>query len=183
MEYGHEQAVADGVNVDYDVYRIRTADHRGRRQRCEAGLLSSPHRDRLHAARRALGELDEDLTYDADQLDRDVVAEDQIRIVVRTFRDRLCTRNLPRPHRGAQDADLRQGRQPRRGHRRDRARGVRQGQRVLPEDHLPDDRRQAGGADQRLPQPLLPADRRHGGHDRHRHRHQAAGDPAVHAQR
>jgi len=24
MEYGHEQAVADGVNVDYDVYRIRT---------------------------------------------------------------------------------------------------------------------------------------------------------------
>ena len=25
MEYGHEQAVADGVNVDFDVYRIRTA--------------------------------------------------------------------------------------------------------------------------------------------------------------
>ena len=24
MEYDHEQAVADGVNVDYDVYRIRT---------------------------------------------------------------------------------------------------------------------------------------------------------------
>ena len=25
MEYGHEQAVADGVNVNYDVFRIRTA--------------------------------------------------------------------------------------------------------------------------------------------------------------
>jgi type I restriction enzyme R subunit len=25
MEYGHEQAVADGVNVNYDVYRIKTA--------------------------------------------------------------------------------------------------------------------------------------------------------------
>ena len=25
MEYSHEQAVADGVNVNYDVYRIRTA--------------------------------------------------------------------------------------------------------------------------------------------------------------
>ena len=25
MEYGHEQAVADGVNVNYDVYRIETA--------------------------------------------------------------------------------------------------------------------------------------------------------------
>ncbi len=24
MEYGHPQAVADGVNVNYDVYRIRT---------------------------------------------------------------------------------------------------------------------------------------------------------------
>ena len=24
MEYAHEHAVADGVNVDYDVYRIRT---------------------------------------------------------------------------------------------------------------------------------------------------------------
>ena len=24
MEYGHEQAVADGVNVGFDVYRIRT---------------------------------------------------------------------------------------------------------------------------------------------------------------
>jgi len=29
MEYGHEQAVADAVNVDFDVYRIRTqiTDH------------------------------------------------------------------------------------------------------------------------------------------------------------
>jgi type I restriction enzyme R subunit len=25
MEYNHDQAVADGVNVNYDVYRIRTA--------------------------------------------------------------------------------------------------------------------------------------------------------------
>jgi len=24
MEYGHEQAVADEVNVNYDVYRIKT---------------------------------------------------------------------------------------------------------------------------------------------------------------
>ena len=31
MEYNHEQAVADGVNVDFDVYRIRT-------QITEAGL-------------------------------------------------------------------------------------------------------------------------------------------------
>ena len=28
MDYGHEQAVADGVNVGFDVYRIETEDHR-----------------------------------------------------------------------------------------------------------------------------------------------------------
>ena len=32
MEYNHEQAVADGVNVNYDVYRIRTAITAGRLQ-------------------------------------------------------------------------------------------------------------------------------------------------------
>ena len=44
MEYGHEQAVADGVNVDYDVYRIRTADHRAAARTVEAGLLRRPAR-------------------------------------------------------------------------------------------------------------------------------------------
>ena len=63
-------------------------------------------------------------------------------------------RNLSRPHRGAQDAHLRQGRHPRRGHRRDRPRGVRQGQRLRPEDHLPHHRREAQGPDQDLPQQL-----------------------------
>src|SRR5690606_12488190 len=31
MEYTQEMAVADGVNVDFDIYRIRTKDHRARR--------------------------------------------------------------------------------------------------------------------------------------------------------
>ena len=34
-----QQAVADGVNVDFDVYRIRTADHREQGSTVEAGLL------------------------------------------------------------------------------------------------------------------------------------------------
>ena len=38
MEYNHEQAVADGVNVGFDVYRIRTAiSEQG--STVEAGLL------------------------------------------------------------------------------------------------------------------------------------------------
>ena len=94
MEYGHEQAVADGVNVGFDVYRIRTriTEHGATLER-EPGRFI-PHRDRRTRSRR-YAELDDDLTYTANQLDRDVVAEDQIRLVVRTFRDRLFTEIFP----------------------------------------------------------------------------------------
>ena len=40
-------------------------------------------------------ELDEDLTYTPGQLDRDVVATDQIRTVIRTFRDKVTTEIFP----------------------------------------------------------------------------------------
>ena len=93
-------------------------------------------------------------------------------------------RDLPRPHRRAEDADLRQGRHPRRGHRPDRARGVRQGQRLLPEDHLPaPPARSRRSCSTTFRNSLQPAHRRHRGHDRHRHRHQAAGDRDLHARR
>jgi type I restriction enzyme R subunit len=94
MEYGHEQAVADGVNVGFDVYRIRTriTEH-GANLEGEPGRFI-PHRDRRTRSKR-YAELDDDLTYTANQLDRDVVAEDQIRLVVRTFRDRLATEIFP----------------------------------------------------------------------------------------
>src|SRR5262245_63269972 len=94
MEYGHEQAVADGVNVGFDVYRIRTKiTEQGATLEAEPGRFV-PRRDRRTRARR-LAELDDDLTYTADQLDRDVVAPSQIRLVVRTFRDRLFTDIFP----------------------------------------------------------------------------------------
>ena len=53
-----------------------------------------PHRDR-RTRKKKLKELDDDLTYTANDLDRDVVAMDQIRLVVRTFRDRLFTEIFP----------------------------------------------------------------------------------------
>ena len=40
-------------------------------------------------------ELDEEFAYDPNQLDRDVVAVDQIRTIVRTFRDKLSTEIFP----------------------------------------------------------------------------------------
>lgn len=86
VEYGHAEAVADGVNVDFDVYRIRTQiSEQG--STVEAGLVTR-FRDR-ETRRTRLEKLDEDVVYDATRLDRDVVAVDQIRTVIATFRDNL----------------------------------------------------------------------------------------------
>jgi type I restriction enzyme, R subunit len=92
MEYGHPQAVADGVNVNYDVYRIRTQVSEGG-STVEAGY-SVGYRDRLTRKTR-WQELDEDMAYDADALDRAVQTPDQIRTIARTFRDRLPTDIFP----------------------------------------------------------------------------------------
>ncbi len=93
-EYDHDAAVVDGVNVGFDVYRIRTRiTEGGARLEGEQGLFV-PRRDRRTRAKR-YEELDDDLTYTANQLDRDVVAEDQIRLVVRTFKQRLFTEIFP----------------------------------------------------------------------------------------
>ena len=94
MEYPHAQAVADGVNVDFDVYRIRTRITESG-STVEAGPAEVVGR-RDRATRAVRWEtLDDDLVYDADALDRQVVAVDQIRSVVRAFRDRLFTEIFP----------------------------------------------------------------------------------------
>lgn len=86
MDYTHERAVADGVNVGYQVYKIRTEISQGG-SKVEAGEIIEK-RDKLTREKRA-EQLDEDIIYEASRLDRDVVAPDQIRLVIRTFRDRL----------------------------------------------------------------------------------------------
>jgi type I restriction enzyme R subunit len=94
MEYNHEQAVADGVNVDFDVYKIRTRIT-AQGSFVEAGPFEIVgRRDRETRAVR-WEKLDEDLTYDADKLDRQVVAKDQIRTVIKTFKEKLFTEIFP----------------------------------------------------------------------------------------
>ena len=85
-EYDHEQAVADGVNVGNEIYAIDTEKTRhGGQLKAEQQVEK---RERL--TRKKRWEIqDEDVTYAAKQLDRDVVNPDQIRTVVRTFRDKL----------------------------------------------------------------------------------------------
>jgi type I restriction enzyme R subunit len=94
QDYSHEKAVADNVNVGYDVYRIATQlTTQGATLAKQPGHFV-PHRDRRSKKKR-LAELADDLTYTAADLDRDVVAENQIRLVVQTFRDRLFTEIFP----------------------------------------------------------------------------------------
>ncbi len=77
MEYNHEMAVADGV---------KTAITEGG-SKVEAGYyVEKQERD---TRKTRWEELDDDFAYDPNQLDRDVVTPDQIRTIVRTFRDKL----------------------------------------------------------------------------------------------
>ncbi len=85
-EYTHEQAVADGVNVGYDVYTIETEITKKGAELKAKRLV--PKRDKL-TRKKCWELLDEDLEYSGKQLDRDVVNPSQIRKVMRTFREKL----------------------------------------------------------------------------------------------
>jgi len=92
MEYPHERAVADGVNVGYEVYRIKT-EITEKGSRIEAGYYIDK-RDKL--TRKTQWELlDEEFEYTPNQLDRDVVAPDQIRTVINTFKEKLFKEIFP----------------------------------------------------------------------------------------
>lgn len=87
-EYSHEMAVADGVNVGYEVFIIDTKVTQ------QGGTLWKgeyiEHRERL--SRRKRMELqDEDEEYSKQQLDKDVVNPNQIRTIIRTFKEYLPT--------------------------------------------------------------------------------------------
>lgn len=88
QDYSHDQAVVDGVNVGFDVYSIETAITGGGATLLREPGLFVPHRDRRTKGRK-YRELDNDLTYTANQLDRDVVSEPQLRLVISTFRKKL----------------------------------------------------------------------------------------------
>jgi len=91
-EYTYEQSVADGVNVPYEVYRIKTEITE------KGGLIQAGYyidkRDKLTRKTR-WNILEDDLKYDSQDLDRSVVAPDQIRTIIRTFKEKLFTEIFP----------------------------------------------------------------------------------------
>lgn len=86
MEYTRQQAVADGVNVDGDVYRLRTKVTQSGGT-IEAGYWVGVRDKRTRE--RKWRELEDDFNYDPDRLDRDVVSFDQIRTIIRAYREKL----------------------------------------------------------------------------------------------
>jgi len=98
-EYPHIQAVADGVNVGYDIYRIKTRVTEGGTN-LDAGF-DYQKRHRLTRAKRWAIQ-DQDQAIAKTQLDRSVVVPDQIRTIISTFRNILFTELFPeRPARAA----------------------------------------------------------------------------------
>lgn len=85
-EYTHEQAVTDGVNVGYDTFIIETEVSK------KGGVVWKgqyvDHREKL-TRRKRWEQLDEDKVYTNKQLDDDVVNPNQIRLIIKTFKERL----------------------------------------------------------------------------------------------
>ncbi|MBR9773451.1 MAG: DEAD/DEAH box helicase family protein, partial [Cytophagales bacterium] len=87
-EYTYEESVADGVNVPYDVFTIET-------EITKAGSIIKAKefvdkREKLTRKKR-WEQLDDDLVYTPNKLDKDVVNPSQIRTIVRAFKEALPT--------------------------------------------------------------------------------------------
>lgn len=91
-EYPYERSVIDGVNVGFEVFRIKTEIGE------EGGLIEAgfevPVQDKKTRARR-YQELDANLPYAASQLDRSVTSENQIRTVLEAYQTSLPTQLFP----------------------------------------------------------------------------------------
>jgi type I restriction enzyme R subunit len=91
-EYPYEQSVVDGVNVPYDVYSIETEISK------KGGLIKAgwyiDFRDKATRKTR-WQQVDEDIEYRKNDLDKSVVNPSQIRTVIRQFRKALMEEIFP----------------------------------------------------------------------------------------
>lgn len=91
-EYTYEQSIADGVNVGYDVYEIRTdLTQRG-------GVIPAQewvdHRDRQTRQKR-WAQTEEEVAYSSKELDRSVVNPSQIHEVIKAMKTAVETQIFP----------------------------------------------------------------------------------------
>ncbi|MDO8550743.1 MAG: type I restriction-modification enzyme R subunit C-terminal domain-containing protein [Ignavibacteria bacterium] len=90
--YAHKQAVADNVNVDYDVYTIETDITQ------KGAILNAKEyvdfRNKM-TREKQWTLLEDEVIYEGRQLDRDVVNPSQIRNIIKTYREKLKTDIFP----------------------------------------------------------------------------------------
>lgn len=91
-QYPYERSVVEGVNVGFDIFRIRTEI--GERGSTIKAGYDLPIRDKRTRAER-YETLDADFTYTPDQIDRSVLVPNQIRTVLETYRETLFTELFP----------------------------------------------------------------------------------------
>jgi type I restriction enzyme, R subunit len=91
-QYPYERSVVDGVNVGFDIFRIRTEI--GERGSTVKAGYNLPVRDKRTRAER-YETLDADFSYTPDQIDRSVLVPNQIRTILETYRDSLFTELFP----------------------------------------------------------------------------------------
>lgn len=91
-QYPYERSVADGVNVPFEIYRIRTEI--GERGGTITKGYEVPVRDKRTRAER-YEKLTDDVTYMPQELDRSVLVPNQIRTVLEAYRDSLFTELFP----------------------------------------------------------------------------------------
>jgi type I restriction enzyme R subunit len=87
-EYTYEESVADGVNVPYDVFTIETEITKSGAEIKAKEFVDK--REKLSRKKR-WEQLDEDLSYEANKLDKEVVNISQIRNIIRAFKEALPT--------------------------------------------------------------------------------------------
>ena len=93
-EYPYERSVADGVNVGYEIYCIRTrVTEEGGKIEAEEGF-NVPVRDKRTRSVR-YQKLDEDFDYEKEDLDRTVVNPNQIRTILQTYKERVFEDMFP----------------------------------------------------------------------------------------
>ncbi len=91
-QYPYERSVVDGVNVAFEVFRIRTEI--GERGSTVKAGYDLPVRDKRTRAER-YETLTEDYSYTPEQIDRSVLVPNHIRTILETYRDTLFTELFP----------------------------------------------------------------------------------------
>ena len=94
QDYSHERAVADNVNVGFDVYRIETKITQEGSTILQSAAPFLPARCRRTRRKKWMA-LDEDFTYSAGELHRDVETPSQIRTVLNAFKDHALPEMFP----------------------------------------------------------------------------------------